>query len=212
MKLKLYTNYSPSHKVLYDNYFIKTLPENEFEVVLEECPQDCLSGNCWEAGWEESCIRKLKIVLNACKSNMGGAFVFSDVDVQFFGPVLNVLLEELGDLEIACQNDTGPTYCAGFFIAKANDNTLKLFEDMLYKFEKDDQHCLNKYIHINKIKAKMLSSRFLTIGNLIYRVWNESIGDVYIPRNTLVHHANFTVGVENKIKLLNMVRKQLGYE
>ena len=83
--MKLYTNFSPSHRCLYENYFLKSLPKGEFELIIEENPQKCESGNWYQPGWEESCIMKSEFVLKACKESMGEIFVFSDVDVQFFG-------------------------------------------------------------------------------------------------------------------------------
>jgi len=209
MKLKIYTDYSPSHKILFDEFFNKTLPHHEFDLKVEVNPQECPSGAWYQQGWEETCIRKSRIVLEACRENMDGIFVFSDVDVQFFGNIKDLLLEELGDYDIACQNDTGDTYCAGFFICRCNERTLSLFENMLNKFEKDDQYCLNKYIHALGIKAKFLSNKFLTVGNVIHSTWDESYGHVNFPKDILVHHGNFTIGVNNKIKLMDMVRKQI---
>lgn len=208
MKIPIYTDYSPSHKILFDEFFLKTLPKDEFELHVETNPQECPSGSWYEKGWEETCIRKSKIVLEACKKNMNGIFVFSDVDVQFFGNIKETLLQELGDFDIACQNDTGSTFCAGFFICKCNEKTLSLFENMLYNFEKDDQFCLNKYIKLLDVKAKFLSYKFLTIGNLIHQVWDPSIGYVPFPKDILMHHGNFTIGVNNKIELMKMVKNQ----
>ena len=41
--MKVYTTYTPSHKIMYDNYFLKTLPD-EFDVHAYEIPQECDTG------------------------------------------------------------------------------------------------------------------------------------------------------------------------
>lgn len=208
--MKLYTCYSPSHKVLYENFFLKTVPKEEFDIISYEIPQECPSASFYQCGWEQTCFQKVKIFLKICKENIGNTFVFSDVDVQFFGNIKDVLLDELGEFDIACQNDTGNTYCSGFFICRANQNTLKMFESMVEKYDTEDQKTLNQNIHL--VKSKFLSNKFFTIGNLIHNSWKPSLFFPLIPTSILMHHANFTIGIENKIKLLNAVREQLGYE
>jgi len=43
--MRLYTTFTPSHKVLYENYFLKTLP-NEFDLhVVEDSEQSCPTGS-----------------------------------------------------------------------------------------------------------------------------------------------------------------------
>jgi hypothetical protein len=122
--MKIYTIYSPTHKTLYENYFKKTLPE-EFDLFYTEIPQECPSGEFYKNGWSETCFKKVEYFIQICEENMGSKFVFSDVDVQFFGNIKDVLLEELEDYDIACQSDNG-TYCAGFFICNANEKTLNM--------------------------------------------------------------------------------------
>ena len=215
MKLNFYSNYSPSHKILFDEYFFKSFPHHEFNLHIQLDEQKCPSGNYHSQGYAESCLLKVKMLINACKNNMNSYFVFSDIDVQFFGNIKDILIEELGDYDIACQSDNH-VYCAGFFICKCNKKTLALFEAMandlecnLNNLDMDCQHMLNKYIPILGINAKYLSNKFITVGNIMSGVWDENRGEIIFPKDILMHHANFTIGVPNKIKLLEMVRKQI---
>lgn len=199
--MKLYTIYTPSHRYFYDNYFIKTLPD-EFELISTEIPQECESGHFYKEGWDKTCYKKVEFFLKACEENMGDIFVYSDVDVQFFGKIKGVLIKELGHFDIACQNDTETHYCSGFFICKANKKTLNMFRAMKENYDTEDQKTLNTHIHM--CNSKFLSNKFFTIGHLKNSVWNGQ--DFEIPYKILVHHADYTEGVENKIKLLNLVR------
>lgn len=201
--MKLYTIFTPSHRIFYENHFLTSLPD-EFELISIEIPQECLSGEFYKDGWSKTCFRKVELFLKACEENMGDVVVFSDVDIQFFGKIKDILIEELGDYDMACQNDTGSYYCSGFFIFKANEKTLEMFKSMLDNYTSEDQTTLNNNIHM--VKSKFLSDKFFTVGK-ICGVWNGL--DFKIPYDILMHHANWTSGIENKIKLLNIVKDKI---
>jgi hypothetical protein len=138
------------------------------------------------------------------QENQGELFAFSDVDIQFFGNIKETMIEELGNYDIACQNDTGQFYCSGFFICRGNESTLNMFSEMKKNYEAEDQTTLNRHIHM--VKSKFLSNKFFTIGHLL-GLWTGQ--DFNIPYPILVHHSNWTSGIENKIKLLDIVRKKI---
>jgi hypothetical protein len=79
-----------------------------------------------------------------------------------------------------------------------------MFEKMRDNYNKEDQTSLNNNIHL--VNYKFLSRKFFTIGQLIGGVWDEQ--DFNLPKNILTHHANWVVGIDNKIKLLDIVRKK----
>ena len=189
MKLNFYTNYSPSHKILFDQYFFTSFPHHEFNLYVQLDPQKCPTGNYHEVGYAESCLLKVKMLIQACKDNMGNFFVFSDIDVQFFGNIKDELIKQLDNYDIACQDDND-FYCAGFFICKCNNKILALFEAMaedlqfnLNKLNMDCQIMLNKYIPILDIKATKLSRKFITVGNIIYDIWDENKGEIIFPKD-----------------------------
>lgn len=199
----MYTLFTPSHRVFYEHYFLKSVPD-EFEIHAKKVPQECPSGEYYSKGWHKTTRRKVDFFYQACKENFGGEFVFSDVDVQFFGKVKDTLIEELGDFDIACQDDTSNISCSGFFICKCNERTLKMFENMKEFFDVCDQPTLNKQMHI--CKHKLLSHKFYTVGQSIKRRWNGE--DFELPKDILVHHANWVVGIGAKLQLLNIVEKK----
>lgn len=202
--MKLYTILTPSHRELYENYFLKSIP-NEFDLITIDIPQECPTGEFYKEGWSQTCYRKVQLYEQACRENQGHTFVFSDVDIQFFGNIKQTLLDELGDCDIACQNDTGPYYCSGFWICKANERTLEMFTKMRENYELEDQTTLNKYIHM--VKSKFLSKKFFTIAHLTNSVWQGE--DFNLTYDILVHHSNWTAGINNKIKLLDKVKEKM---
>lgn len=200
--MKLYTIYTPSHKIMFKEFFLKTIP-NEFEIIYREMPQECETGEFYKEGWNITCFRKIELFIEACEENLGNHFIYSDVDVQFFGDIKETLLQEIGDYDIACQNDTGSYYCSGFFICKANEKTLHLFQEMRRNYVKEDQTTLNNNIHL--VKSKFLSHRFYTVGHSLGVAWTGQ--NFSVPNDLLVHHANYTVGVSNKISLMKIVQE-----
>ena len=201
--MKTYTTFTPSHKILYENYFLQSLPSELELCVVEDENQYCKSASFYETGWSKTCYKKVELFLQACQENMGKTFFYSDVDVQFFGNVAEDLIEELGDCDIACQNDIG-NYCSGIIVCKGNNTTLRMFELMKANYEKEDQHTLNNFIHLCNHKA--LSRKFFTFGHISQRAWSGENFD--IPDDILMHHANWVLGVENKMRIIDIVREK----
>lgn len=222
--MKIYTFFTDTHKKLLYDYFIPSLYlyENNIELNIKKVPQACPSGLYCSSGWYSTMTEKVRYVIQACQENHGKIFIYSDCDVQFLGPFIDSATLELEDYDIACQDDVYPyenrnTYCAGFFICRSSDKTIKFFNTILNRLTKrkhvegelyDDQNELNRNLHL--VKHKPLSHKFYTIAQTTNALWDNNYDIENIPSNILVHHANWTHGVENKIKLLNLIKsKQL---
>lgn len=217
--MKIYTIFTDTHKYLLYNYFLPTLYEHEYtETVIKKIDQICSSGSYGQNGWFETMRQKALYCLQACKDNYGQKIIYADCDIQFLGPFINRMEEELSDYDIACQDDVFPfgnrrTYCAGLLICRANDRTIQLFQNIINLMNMrgawspnwDDQGALNENIHITKHKA--LSHQFYTIAQSKAQLWDNDYS-ISIPKNILVHHANWTHGVDNKIKLLDFVKRE----
>lgn len=212
--MKLYTHYSESHKELYDEYFIKSLRKlyTRDELIIRKAShkQTTQTGSFMEAGWLESMKYKLEVILQAIKENKNEYFIFSDVDVVFYNKFIDDLLISVKGYDIACQEDCG-TLCAGFFIAKGNEKILKLFTKIYRTFTSlvNDQVALNHYK--NDVNFKLLDKeKYYTIGNFFNNqngthIWDNTT-DIIPPKNIKIHHANYTEGVGNKIKLINLIK------
>jgi len=203
--MKIYTIHSESHNEFHENFFIPTLP-TDLELHSYLIPQECKTANFKEKGWEQTCHRKTEVFLRACDENTNDIFIFSDVDIQFFDKnIVNILLEELSDYDLACQYDTGYLpYCSGFFVCRVNDRTKDLFNRINKLYVEEDQTSLN--YHISACRAKFFSNRFYTVAQTIGTKWDGQ--HFVIPKDILMHHANWVVGVKNKIFLLKLVREK----
>lgn len=220
--MKIYTIYTDSHQTLLNDYFLPSIKTNidiPLNLVLDKIQQFCPSGIYGSSGWFETMLLKVSQHIRACEENMGDKFIYSDCDVQFFKPFVNTMIEELEDYDIACQDDVFPygdrnTYCAGFFICAANDKTLNFFKSIYqmmiqihqYDPSYNDQMALNALAH--QLKHKLLSSKFYTIAQTTNCLWDNQYYIDNIPSDIFVHHANWTHGIDNKRKLLDLVKSK----
>jgi hypothetical protein len=105
----------------------------------------------------------------------------------------------------------GPALCAGFFFCRSNEATRALWQQVLQQVRatearEDDQSVARRLVRqIHGLRYGCLPPVFYGGGTMTGRLWNP--GDkLLLPRGLLMHHANFTLGVGNKIRQLDHVR------
>lgn len=202
--MKIYTFYTDTHKILY-NSFLESIKNTNSDllVVSEYFEQEC-NGNFMADGWNKTMHRKVDQIIKSCKENE--IFIHSDCDVYFKRSIKSIIIEELGDFDIAFQDDSSSGYCMGFFICKPSKTIIDLFEDVRNNIESygNDQLALNSLIYKYNIRHKKLSNRFFSYGQLNRGVWSND--DFEFPNETLLIHANWTIGVDNKLKLIEKLK------
>tara|TARA_Y100000310_G_scaffold153804_1_gene153340 strand:- start:15482 stop:16048 length:567 start_codon:yes stop_codon:yes gene_type:complete len=160
--------------------------------------------------------------------------VFSDVDVCFYGYVRDDLVRCLGDKDICFLKDHNSDVgkCGGFFVLRNSERIKSFFAEVLRKlrsykneevtFETSEQSTINNlFIKRHDVSWGYLPTRYYTHGLYIQGIksfsdenqsglwwhnkdWDEKRG-IFIPKDLLVHHANWCNGVENKRLLLDWV-------
>jgi len=122
--MKLISVFSPSHEVLKDEWFLRTL-KDDYDVRIHRC--DVLGdGKYMQEDWTKTVLFKSGKIIDAIQENWVDVFMYSDVDVTFFAPTRTTILESLGDKDIVCQlDDPLGNLCTGFFAIRANAATLK---------------------------------------------------------------------------------------
>lgn len=217
-KIKLYAIYTPSHKVLKDKYFLPSI-QDDFEIILEFCEQTCATAKFMGEGWTKTTMRKVDLIIRAIEENQGKIFIFSDVDIQFFEPIKDTILALMEGKDIVMQrNNPEGVLCTGFFACRGNEKTLQLWKDvkktMQKKSSKSDQISFNQCI---KKKSKKnpyglvwayLPDSFFGGGTLTGRDWHPGMS-LPVPGKIVLHHANWTKGIKNKIKQLQYVRNEV---
>ena len=212
-KLNLYTFYTNTHEILLNDFFIpsfnRTEMFNNFNLHTIKTEQKSNTGSFNSPGFHVTTVDKLDIIINAINSDE--TFIFADCDVQFFKNIYSDILKNK-NFDILAQSDID-SICSGFMVIKSSNKVKKYFENIqkllmnnphLYP---NDQVCINS--NLNSIDYKLLPiDKYYTVGNYNSGiVWTGE--EITIPPSILMHHANFTIGVNNKIKLMNLVKTKM---
>ncbi len=224
-RIPLYTYFTPSHQSLFTRWFKPSL-KDDFNLIVNQYQQKASSGVFEEKGWMNTMRDKNDLLLQAVEDNFGGYFVFADVDIQFFGRIRSQLVKELGNLDMVFQRDANDEFgtdfkgvaCSGFFFCRANERVRKFFLDVRNIIESDlsikgDQVVFNKVLGMSHyLKWAYLSDRFYSPGPGNAKLGTQWVWDplveLDIPEGILMHHANWTVGVKNKILQLEHVKQK----
>ena len=199
--MRLLTVYSPTHRQLFERFLRPSA--TEFRVVAKRLPQTG-NGQYMNRHWLDAMWRKVDFIYRKMWWMRGQVFVFADADVQLFPPVRDFLAHELGDYDMAFQEDVG-TQCAGFFVARANARVRQLYATLRAQLREypNEQTALNDMLDL--VKWKSLPRSVFTVGRLTGgEVWDGESLDV--PTDLRAHHANYTVGLDNKARLMELVR------
>lgn len=212
--IRMYAFYTPSHAELVEKWFKPSI-KDDYALILEFHEQECPTGSFMSPGWKQTMHRKIDLILRAIEECWGGIFVHSDIDIQFFKPTKELLVKALEDNDfVVQQDDPKGGICAGFFACRANEQTRNLWQTIKQMVDenprKHDQDYLNELLRNNKIDGlrwSYLPSSFFGGGTLLEtpELWTPG-KTLPVPKDIVMHHANYTVGVENKIKQLAYVK------
>lgn len=211
--MKLYTFFTPSHEVFFRDWFLPSLTE-PFELMVHQTPQISPNGHYGCDGFKKTMVDKVKVILQGLEENPGEVFVYADIDIQFFRPMREILLQALEGKDIVCQSDQyeHTNLCAGFFACRSNERTLRLWKkihDALTITDGgDDQQLLNDFRE--DVSWAVLPPEFLSGGTLdsARSLWMPGLA-LTVPKGIILHHANWTVGIQNKILQLQYVKDQV---
>lgn len=227
---KIYTCYSRSHEEMFRRWFLGTM-RDDFDVVARRLDQECLTAEYMADGWTETVLRKIPLILEAIDAHEeNGFFLFSDVDVQWFGPVqgrLRRLLAEQPNVDLFFQADAWKNpdgvgnVCTGFFVCKGNVRTRAfwtLVGEIMRRVGCGDQRSAQEVLRLETIlglRVGYLPPEFWGPGSLQNSPSRWEPGMALVPpMDILVHHANWTVGTANKVEQLEcvagLVRRRAG--
>src|SRR4029450_6544982 len=132
------------------------------------------------------------------------------MDVLFVGPTKTTIQTCLNGKDIVCQlDDPWGNLCTGFFAIRANDVTLKLWQQVqrATACEGRDQFAFNRLVRaMREVRAGYLPPSFFGMGTFTGRQFPEA-SRIYIPANPVMFHANWTIGVEQKTALLDRAQR-----
>ena len=211
--MKIYACFSKTHRTMFEDYFRKTLPSGT-ELSHRELADLCATGAYKSAGFQAICVEKMIYLVSAIEDELRNTdpqvFVFSDVDLRFYGEIEEDLMAYMGDdYEIAFQDDGPGGCCTGFLAIRPTMKVLEFFRAVVAHMGATgamDQDATNELLRRQGAGAprwRMLPARYWTFGRS-GRHWEPGIV-VTPPPDMLVHHANWTRGIDNKILLLEAV-------
>lgn len=209
--MNIYSCYTPSHRRICWKYFEETICY-DISLVSFLLPK-IGDGNYKNVNWTEATKHKILSILKIIDLGIDDIFIFSDVDVQFFGPITDLITESIKEYDIVTQHDPSMRYdhmyCTGFMAIRPSEKIRNLFQSTLDLMEEkprlDDQDAFNVVIREtnNDVNIGLFDQN---------KVWShrkmwEPGTPLEIPEDILVHHANWTVNVQNKEAQLEEVSK-----
>ena len=212
--MKIITFYTDTHVVLYDR-FVETLKVTNPNLELHSYKTDQISksGEYSSEGFNATMVDKLDSILKTIPlMEENEYFLYADCDIQFFDDMEKDLKPYMdsNDYDMLFQDDI-IRYCAGFFLCKNNEKTRQFFEMIKGEIKNylDDQEAMNAYIrrgHNGMKFGKLPRNKYFTVAAANGgKRWNGK--DFEVPSNVIIHHANWVVGVDTKIKLMDYVKE-----
>ena len=212
-KVKMYAVYTPTHQVFVENWFLPSI-KDDYEVILEKHEQLSESGAYGKEGWRETMMFKVDVVIRGIKENWNKVFVHSDVDIQFFKRTKDIILALMRDKDMMIQlnNARNGEMCAGFFACRGNQKNLDLWVEIKKRLsdknnKTHDQAELNKLV--KKDNVYNLQWDYLPLEFYCPRGGWSPGKTLDLPENIVMHHANWTIGISNKLVQLDYVRKNV---
>lgn len=228
MKIKAYTLFTDSHKKFLTDYFMPTFPfREEVELTIIHKPQRCKTASFETEGWHDTMRDKVNCFIEGIeKCREDEIFMFIDPDIQFFGDFYEDVISGIRDKDALFQNDVFGGVNTGFFACRNNKTVRSFFKTILGNLDSFSQeqvlanHLLTniaKYPSI-AIKWAFLPPSYWTYGHIAalpgkgserYRgSWTPEAEDFEVPTDMIIHHANWTAGIDNKLKLLEIVKSK----
>jgi hypothetical protein len=201
---------SPSHQGMMDNHFLPSFAkylEADCELNIRKLDYHC--GNFGEESFNEMGRKGVRVLANEVRKNIGRRMVSSGCDFRFYSPFMPEIERALVGHEIVGINDIHGPVCGDFLAFTASEKIASLFDWIgLHDHNfPNEQWTLNAGIQHLGIVATLLPERFWTFGLQHGIPWEPGF-DVLPPINMALHHANWTIGAENKEALLQAVYRR----
>ena len=217
--MKLITYSSPSHREMCERFVLSNYRKAGFsDCVLYETEQVCQSGNYNQPGFAEATQGKLGCLASVA---IGQSVCYVDADC--------VILPGLADWcdrwiqsnqlsighgkDVRKRPENAGQFCTGTLVFTQTQKTVEWWQflkQLAWMLSTHDQDALIAAVSMAERVPVSLDfldntvfANWSNFGNLEQKVWLGE--DLIVPKSTLCWHANFVVGVEKKIKMLEMV-------
>jgi len=205
--MKLISYYTETHEILLNKFFIPSIKsEDNFDLRLKKGVQHSEDGNYFSRGFNLATRDKIEFLYEQLNSSDENEFVlFSDVDIIFLKPIMDYL-KTYQSYDAVFQK--GYDFLnTGFFMVKNTEEIRDLFNLSIEKIPNhhDDQEVINKLILDTKINYTTFGDEILNPAAIIgKKIWSGE--EFILPKKTILFHACWCAGIDNKIKFLEYVR------
>lgn len=213
--LRLATYYTPTHREMAER-FVLSRAECFGEVIAREYPQTCASASFKQEGWNECMLDKLDLLTRLPQD--GTPTLYVDADVCLLPGLAAWCERQVAAMkfhEVAYSDDV-VQWCAGVMLFRSTAKThawWQLVADMAMLLDQPDQDV----IHVLRSNAKRLPvpmsvmprdrvANWATVAQP--SIWQGERFDV--PQDAVAWHANWCVGVEAKLAMLEHVSETTG--
>jgi hypothetical protein len=205
-RLPLYVVITPSHRVLFDDFFLPSLDQEQFELQSLELDQSG-AGEFLADDFKRCILFKVEQIIASISRHAGQVIVWSDIDIQFFGMKSADIMAPFQDtaLQFAAQRLTkrADEVCGGFYAIRCCRETLDFFvavrEATLHQTHGNEQDAINLLLQPPAaLHWQLLGPRF----------YARSHG-AWLPPDLVMHHATCILpgdAVRQKIKLLSELK------
>lgn len=117
---------TPSHEVMEHDWFRPSFQDNCPLEVLHTGKAEPCNGRWGSMSFSSAIYDKTKFIMRQVAKNQGNMLLWSDVDIQFFAPVIPKLEELMQGKDMVFQRDhhLHEEICAGFFVTRCTKKTL----------------------------------------------------------------------------------------
>lgn len=214
--LRIVSYYTPSHEAMCRR-FVMSRADGFYERRFNSFDQTCPTGEFKSAGWNECMLDKLRCLLDLPCDGMPTLYV--DADVALMPGLHDWLAAYVGQLEreaIAFSDDV-VQWCAGIMVFHSVSPVLKFFRTVAHMSgvlnlpDQDVIHHMRAWAGKTggrlpitpRVLPREVFCNWATVNGKPVPPWDGE--SFVVPETCLAWHANWTLGIDNKLKMLERV-------
>lgn len=203
LRIPIYVVITPSHRVLFDQFFLPSLDQTQFKLHVFELDQ-AGDGEFLADDFKRCILFKLDQIIASIIRHKQQVIVWSDIDIQFFNMKAADISTHFHEspLQFAAQrlNKHSTDVCGGFYALRCSEEMLDFFtaarNATVHETDGNEQDAINLLLRRPAAPQwKLLNSQFYARTH-----------GAWLPSGLVMHHATCILpgdAVRQKIKLLS---------
>lgn len=217
LPLDIWALVTPSHERLLHDWFLRTLPGDCHPVVNRVDAEPVEYGR---GQWHRVVVHKFDVLERAfAMEPADSVFVMSDVDIRFYSAFAADARRRIEGLDVLFQNNRpGVSHrynhlCPGFMIVRCCDRARSFFaRAKAILLEANDPLTGEQRSCISALEENPESIRYALLPDTYWTPVRTGVdwqpgNPLTPPRDVILHHANKTTGIANKMAQLSAVER-----